>query len=167
MHSHANARLTQKGRLRLVTQHLEDGRSLAEPAAENGISLRCAYRWLARYRSGGPTSLADRRSVRRNQRLHLRHIARLLQAPFSTVARSLSRLGIGRLRNLEPKVPVQRYEWERPGDLIHIDIKPLARFPRVAPRSPVTASRAAPTASVTTRSMWLWMTPHAWPTSRS
>ena len=141
MHSHPNARLTQKGRLRLVTQHLEHGRSLRELAVENGISLRCAYRWLARYRSGGPASLADRRSVRRSQRrtldpqqlqhavdlrhqrLHLRHIARLLQAPFSTVARALSLLGLGRLRNLEPKVPVQRYEWERPGDLIHIVVK--------------------------------------------
>jgi len=146
MHSHPNARLTQKGRLRLVTQHLEHGRSLRELAAENGISLRCAYRWLARYRSGGPTSLADRRSVRRtqrrtldpqqlqqavnlrHQRLHLRHIARLLKAPFSSVARALSRLGLGRLRNLEPKPPVQRYEWEHPGDLIHIDIKSLPRY---------------------------------------
>ena len=64
----------------------------------------------------------------RHQRLHLRHIARLLQAPFSTVARALSRLGLGRLRNLDPKPLVQRYEWERPGDLIHIDIKSLARF---------------------------------------
>jgi len=68
MHSHPNARLTQKGRLRLVTQHLEHGRSLRELAAENGIGLRCAYRWLARCRSGGQTSLADRRSVRRTQR---------------------------------------------------------------------------------------------------
>jgi transposase len=57
MHSHPNARLTQRGRLRLVTQHLDHGRSLAELAAENGISLRCAYRWLARYRSGGPQPL--------------------------------------------------------------------------------------------------------------
>ena len=99
MHSHPNACLTQKGRLRLVTQHLDHGRSLAELAAENGISLRCAYRWLARYRSAGAASLADRRSARRTQRrtldqpqlqkaialrhqhLHLRHIARLLQAP--------------------------------------------------------------------------------------
>jgi len=129
-----------------VIQHLEQGRSLSELSAENGISLRCAYRWLARYRSGGVVSLADRRSVRRSQRrtldqqqlqkaidlrhqrLHLRHIARLLHAPFSTVARALSRLDLGRLRNLEPKPPVQRYEWERPGDLLHIDVKTLARF---------------------------------------
>jgi transposase InsO family protein len=97
-------------------------------------------------------SLADRRSVRRTQRrtldpqqlqhavelrrqrLHLRHIARLLRAPFSTVARALSRLGLGRLRNLDPKPPVKRYEWARPGDLIHIDIKSLARFRKVGHR---------------------------------
>jgi hypothetical protein len=45
MHTHANARLTQKGRLRLVSGHLNDHRPLAELAAEAGISLRCAYKW--------------------------------------------------------------------------------------------------------------------------
>jgi len=152
MHSYPNACLTQRGLLRLVIHYLEEGRSLSELAAEYGISLRCAYRWLARYRSGGPTSLAYRWSVRRtqrrtldpqqqqhavalrHQRLHMRHIVRLLHAPFSTVARTLSRLGLGRLRNLDPKPPVQRYEWERPGDLIHIDIKSLARFRKVGHR---------------------------------
>jgi len=124
MHSHPNALLTQKGRLRFVTQHLEHSCSLKELAAENSISLRCANRWLALYRSGAPVSLADRRSVRhthrrtlepqrlqhaedlRHQRLHLRHTPRLLQAPFSTFAKVLSRLGLGRLRNLVAKVPV-------------------------------------------------------------
>ena len=152
MHTHANARLMQKGRLRLVSGHLNDHRPLAELAAEAGISLRCAYKWLARYRSGGTPSLADRRSVRRtqrrtldpnrlqravelrHQRLHLRHIARLLVAPFSTVARSLNRLGLRRLRNLEPKPVVQRYERQTPGDLIHIDVKKLARFRKVGHR---------------------------------
>jgi len=94
MDSHPNARLTQKGRHRLVIQHLEHGCSLKELAAENGTSLRRADRWLARYRSGGSASLADRWSVRRSQRrtldpqrlqhavdlrhqrLHLNHIAR-------------------------------------------------------------------------------------------
>jgi hypothetical protein len=70
----------------------------------------------------------------RHQRLDLRHNARLLQAPFSTVARHLSCLGLERLRNLDPKPLVQRYEWERPGDLIHIDIKSLARFRKVGHR---------------------------------
>jgi transposase-like protein len=140
MHSHPNARLTQKSRLRLVNQHLQERRPLADLAAEAGISIRCAYKWLARYRSGGAAALVDRRSVRRtqrktldpqhlqravelrHQRLHFRHIARVLAAPFSTVARTFSRLGLGRLRNLAPKPPVQRYERETPGDLIHIDV---------------------------------------------
>ncbi len=68
MHSHPNARLTQMGRLRLINQHLRHHRPLAELASEAGISLRCAYKWLARYCSGGTTALADRRGVRRTQR---------------------------------------------------------------------------------------------------
>ena len=68
MHSHPNTRLTQKGLLRLMTQHLEHSHSLGELTAENGISLLCAYRWLARYRSGGPASLPDPQSILRNQR---------------------------------------------------------------------------------------------------
>lgn len=59
MHTHANARLTQRCRLRLVSQHLNDHRPLAELATESGISLRCACKWLARYRSGGVAALAD------------------------------------------------------------------------------------------------------------
>ncbi len=81
------------------------------PAQKSQITS--VYKWLARFRSGGAASLADRRSVRRtqrrtldpqqqqhavelrHQRLHLRHIARMLGAPFSTVARALNRLGLG------------------------------------------------------------------------
>jgi len=48
MQTHANARLTQKGKLRLVSRHLKDHCALAELAAEAGISLRCSYKWLAR-----------------------------------------------------------------------------------------------------------------------
>jgi hypothetical protein len=126
MNSHPNARLTQKSRLRLVNQHLQDRRPLAELAAEVGISLCCAYKCLSRYHSVGAAALVDRRSVRRtqrrahdpqrlqravelrHQRLHFRNIARLLGDPFSTKARTLSRLGLGRLRNLDPKPPNQR-----------------------------------------------------------
>jgi len=46
----------------------------------------------------------------------------------------MNALGLGRLKNLEPKVPVRRYQWERPGDMIHVDIKQLARFERVGHR---------------------------------
>ncbi len=46
----------------------------------------------------------------------------------------LNRLGLGQLRNLEHKPPVQRYEREHPGDLIHIDVKKLSRFRKVGHR---------------------------------
>ena len=70
----------------------------------------------------------------RDQRLHQRHIARLLAAPFSTVARALYSLCLGRVQNLEPKPHFQRYERERFGDLIHIDLKKPARFRKVGHR---------------------------------
>ncbi len=128
MHTHPNARLTPIGRERLIRQHLDEGRSLAQLAADNGISERTARKWLARFRSGGPSALADRRSVRRSQRrtldpqqlqqaVDLRHqrctlrlIARVLLVPISTLARTTRRLGLNRLRNLDPKPPVQRYQ---------------------------------------------------------
>jgi len=55
-------------------------------------------------------------------------------APLSTVGRAMKALGLGRLRNLEPKAPVQRYQWEKPGDMIHVDTKQLARFERIGHR---------------------------------
>jgi hypothetical protein len=70
----------------------------------------------------------------RHQQLSLRHIARMLGTPFSTVARALNRLGLDRLRNLEPKPAVQRYKRDYPEDLIHIDVKKLARCPKVGHR---------------------------------
>ncbi|KEF41858.1 MAG: transposase [Cyanobium sp. CACIAM 14] len=152
MHSHPLARLTPLSRERLIRRHLDEGLPLRTLAAEAGISLRSAYKWLARFRAGGVTALADRRSVRRTQRrtldpqqlqvaVNLRHqrctlrrIARALQAPLSTVGRLMNALGLGRLRNLEPRTPVRRYQWERPGDMIHVDTKQLARFERVGHR---------------------------------
>jgi len=94
----------------------------------------------------------DRRSVRRSQRrtldpqhlqraVALRHerstlrrIARLLALPLSTVGRTLKAMGLGRLKHLQPPVPVRRYQWAQPGDMIHVDIKQLARFDRVGHR---------------------------------
>jgi hypothetical protein len=70
----------------------------------------------------------------RHQRCTLRRIARLLQVPLSTVGRAMNALGLGRLRNLDPKSPVQRYQWQKPGDMIHVDTKQLACFQRVGHR---------------------------------
>ena len=90
----------------------------------------------------------DRRSVRRSQRrtldpqhlqravalrherCTLRRIARLL----SSVGRTLKAMGLGRLKRLRPPVPVRRHQWARPGDMIHVDTKQLARFDRVGHR---------------------------------
>ena len=44
-------------------------------------------------------------------------------APLSTVGRVMKDFGLGRLRNLDPKTPVQRYQWEKPGDLLHVDTR--------------------------------------------
>jgi len=152
MHSHPLARLTPISRERLIRRHLDEGVPLKALAAQAGISLRTAYKWLSRFRAGGVAALADRRSVRRtqrrtldpqqlqqavdlrHQRCTLRRIARALCAPLSTVGRLMKGLGLGRLKNLDPKRLVRRYQWERPGDMIHVDIKQLARFERVGHR---------------------------------
>lgn len=60
MLSHPNARLTQKSRLRLGNQHLQDYRPLDELAAKAAISLRCGYKWLARFRKGGHRFIGNR-----------------------------------------------------------------------------------------------------------
>jgi|LakMenEpi03Aug12_release.lakeMendotaPanAssembly.Ray.scaffolds.fasta_scaffold1715203_2 hypothetical protein len=66
--------------------------------------------------------------------LHLRHIARPLLPSFFTASRALSRLWLGHLANLDPNMPVQRYEWDISGDLLDIDIRYLASFRRVLSR---------------------------------
>ncbi|MBM5802334.1 MAG: DDE-type integrase/transposase/recombinase, partial [Cyanobacteria bacterium K_DeepCast_35m_m2_023] len=152
MHTHPNARLTPLGSERLVRRHIDERLPLADLACHAGISLRTAYKRLARFRSDGPAALVDRRSVRRTQRRTLdpqqqqqatalrherctmRRIAKALAAPLSTTERWLKSMDLGRLKNLQPKEPVQRYLWAQPGDMIHVDIKQLARFERVSHR---------------------------------
>jgi len=70
----------------------------------------------------------------RHQCCTLRRIARLLAAALSTVVRTLKAMGLGRPKYLQPPVPVCRYQWGQPGDMIHVDIKQLARFARVGHR---------------------------------
>jgi len=68
----------------------------------------------------------------RYQRCTLRRISRLLAAPLSTVGRTLEAMGLGRLKDLQPPVPLR--QWAQPGDMIHVDIKQLALFDRVGDR---------------------------------
>lgn len=157
MNVHKNARLTPFGRERLVKQVLERVLTPAAASAAAGVSVRTIYKWLSRFKNEGIAGLRDRRSrpkrlrcslsQRQRERIgHLRRerrpyreIAKLVRAPLSTVARHVRALGLHRLEALEPKPPVQRYEHERPGELVHLDIKRLSRFWRPGHR--LTGSR--------------------------
>lgn len=148
MNVHKNARLTPLGRERLVKQVLERVLTPAAASVAAGVSLRTVYKWLSRFRNEGSAGLRDRRSrpkrlrcslsMRQRERIeHLRRerrpyreIAKLVRASLSTVARHVCRLGLNRLEALDPKPPVQRYEHETPGELVHLDTKRLVRFRR-------------------------------------
>jgi transposase InsO family protein len=148
MNVHKNARLTLFGRERLVKQVLERVLTPAAASAAAGVSLRTGYKLLARYRKEGVAGLRDRGSrpkrVRcalsarqrelieklRRERRPYREIAKRTKATLSTVARYVRWLGLNRLETLDPKPPVQRYEHEHPGELVHLDTKRLARFKR-------------------------------------
>ena len=130
---------------------------MARAAEAAGISVRTAYRWLGRYRAGD-RQLADRSSAPRRcphqlvaaqierivqlrrQRQTGPAIARVLGLARSTVGLVLRRLGLNRLALLEPRAPVIRYERERPGEMLHLDIKKLGKINgighRFLPRGP-------------------------------
>ena len=140
MNIHKNARTTPRSRGQIVARVLTHHESPAVVAAAVGISERTVRKWLARYAAEAEAGLVDRtcrprRSPRatprllvswveqlRRQRWPGAEIAQALQLSASTVARLLRRQGLGRLRQLEPPVPVQRYQWTRPGGLLHLDV---------------------------------------------
>jgi transposase InsO family protein len=144
MKLHANARLSVKGR-ELLVERIEAGWSLTEAAVAAGVSDRTARKWLARHRREGELGLVDRPSAPRRvanrtderrieaiaalRRLRMTgaQIAEALDMALSTVSGILTRIGMGRLGRLGLE-PAQRYEGERPGELIHIDVKKLGRI---------------------------------------
>jgi transposase InsO family protein len=147
MRCHANARLSPNGRQLLVDRIERDGWRVVDAAEAAGISERTARKWLARWRAEGRLGLLDRSSAPgvvanktslqteqaiaalRRLRFTSPEIAELLDRPISTVCAVLKRLGMGKLGGLEP---VERYEHQRPGALIHIDVKKLGRIERGA-----------------------------------
>jgi transposase InsO family protein len=150
---HQNARTTRLGRAEMIRRILEDSQPVRAVARGFGISERTARKWLARYRAEGPSGLDNRSSrprtvanrtgeywigvmemLRREYRLTAEEIAGKLKLARSTVAAWLTRRGLGRLIALEPKQPPRRYQRHHPGELIHLDIKKLARFERVGHR---------------------------------
>jgi len=151
MNVHKNARLTPVGRERIV--RLVEGGQTPEAVAEAaGVCPKTARKWVKRFQAEGVAGLRDRSSrphrlyrptpvavVERIEALRRRRwtgkqIALEVGVSPATVSRVLKRLGLNRLKALEPVEPVRRYERERPGELIHIDIKKLGRFDRVGHR---------------------------------
>jgi transposase InsO family protein len=149
MNLHRNAALSLKGRRELCRRVVERERTVIEAAQAAEISVRCARKWVARYRAEGEAGLLDRSSAphriphrtseRRVQAIaalrRLRftgpEIAECLGMALSTVSGVLTRIGMGKLGRLGLE-PAVRYERERPGELIHIDVKKLGRIERGA-----------------------------------
>jgi len=145
MKLHRNAALSWQGRRRLVTQVVEEGLTLSAAAASAGVSVRCARKWVWRYREEGEHGLSDRSSAPkrvanrtpqervevimalRRLRFTAAEIAEALGMALSTVSAILRRVGMGRLGRLGLEQPV-RYERRRPGELIHVDVKKLGRI---------------------------------------
>jgi transposase InsO family protein len=158
MKLHANAALSLNKRRLLCERVIEREWTLTKAAEAAEVSVRCARKWVARYRAEGelglldrpstPATVANRTCERRVQAIaalrRLRftgpEIAETLDMPLSTVSGILTRIGMGKLGRLGLE-PAERYERERPGELIHIDVKKLGRIARPGHR--VTGSRAA------------------------
>jgi transposase InsO family protein len=147
MKVHANAPLGPKGREVMVRRVLEHGWSLAQAAEAAGVSDRTCSKWVAGYRAEGRAGLRDRSSaparvphrtppervaaIERLRRLGMTgaEIAECLGMALSTVSAVLARIGLGKLSRLEPPEPPNRYQRRHPGELLHIDVKKLARIP--------------------------------------
>ena len=136
----------------LLIHRIMGGMPVTRAAEAAGVSRRTAFKWKRRYREAGEAALVDRSSRphlmprqahpdRVEEVLRLRHrrqtgpqIAARVALSTATVARILARCGLSRLKSLEPKQPVVRYQRDRPGELIHVDIKKLGRIGRVGHR---------------------------------
>lgn len=144
MNIHKNARLTLIRRVEMVEDVLLNRIPSCQVAAHFGVSEATVRKWRGRFLAEGREGLADRssrpaRSPRaleagkaltivelRKKRMTQARIAQYLQVSKATVSRVLGRAGLSKLTDLDPVGTVQRYEHERPGDLIHIDTKSSA-----------------------------------------
>jgi transposase InsO family protein len=141
--------LTPVGRRTLI-ERIVDGRPVAHVAAEMGISRATAYKWWARFRIEGWAGLEDRSSrphrspnrtsrqlerriegLRRSRKLGPVRIGGILQVAHSTVHRVLVRLGLNRLSWMDRPSGrvIRRIHTDRPGELVHVDVKKLGRIP--------------------------------------
>lgn len=151
MDSHKNAPMTAAGRMRMVRAVL-GGQPVSDVAKAFCVDRKTVRKWANRFRDGGPEALVDCSSrprhsperiargtaqrvvTLRRRRWTMEQISRELGISRSTVSRVLGRAGLSRLESLDPPPPRQRYERERPGELLHIDTKKLGRIEAVGHR---------------------------------
>jgi transposase InsO family protein len=150
MDLHANAALSWSGRRELARRVVDHGWTVKAAAESAGVSVRCARKWVSRYRAGdrdlrdrssAPRRVANRTSQDRVEAiLRLRRlrftaaeIAETLGMALSTVSGILKSSGMGRLGLLGLEQPI-RYERSRPGELVHVDVKKLGRIAGVGHR---------------------------------
>ena len=145
MKLHRNAALSWSGRRLLAERVLVQGWTLTAAAEAAGVSVRCARKWVGRYREEGQRGLFDRSSAPqrvanrtsadrvaaiialRRLRMTAAEIAETLAMPLSTVSVILRRNGLGRLGRVGLE-QARRYERSKPGELVHIDVKKLGRI---------------------------------------
>jgi transposase InsO family protein len=145
MRLHASSRTCPRSRLLLCRRVLEEGWTVKQAAEAAGCSARTAAKWIARSRSGD-RDLLDRSSrpqrspsrlpqprveaieALRRLRMTAAEIAETLDLPLSTVSLWLKRIGLGKRSRLEPPEPPNRYQRRHPGELVHVDLKKLARI---------------------------------------
>ncbi len=148
--THANAALTPRARMKIARLIVEENWSIPRAAERYDVSWRTAKKWSDRYRAEGPAGMNDRSSrphrqpnrtpapvvrkivhLRWKQRLGPVEIGDRLNMPSSTVHAVLVRCRINRLTHVDRVTgeQIRRYEHERPGDLIHVDVKKLGRVP--------------------------------------
>ena len=147
--AHAKAQLTVPGRLLLIHRINVEHWPVATAAEAQGVSRATAYKWLRRWRTEGVAGMADRSS--RPHRMPTRtsdqvtatiittrlagrkgphRIGYELGVAPSTVHAVLRRAGLSRLGDLDgPTALPIRYVRDRPGELIHVDVKKLNRLP--------------------------------------
>ncbi|MBV9535325.1 MAG: IS481 family transposase, partial [Solirubrobacterales bacterium] len=146
MKLHANAALSLKGRRQLCRRVVGEGWAASEAAEAAEVSVRCARKWVGRYRAEGELGLLDRSSAPRfiphrtsesrteaiaalrRVRMTGSEIAEVLGMACSTVSGILNRIGLGKLSRLEAPEPPNHYERRHAGELLHIDVKKLGRI---------------------------------------
>ena len=157
MNIHSLARTTPSSR-GLIAARRDAGLSETSIATQLGIDRKTVRKWTKRKRDEGDAGLLDRTSrphssptalpaewkaaveALRRIRFTQAEIAAVLKLSKSRVQRTVAGVGLAKLSSLEPPEPENRYERSRPGELIHVDTKKLARFYRPGHR--VTGDRS-------------------------